>query len=103
MCGPGAFPLHLPAFVAARAARTAQDRSRFLPADRDGAGSIWEDVLSYAKAHPADPRSPEALYWLVRVSRYGTGHKRSSFRAWVLLHSRYPKSNWATASKYFYD
>jgi TolA-binding protein len=64
---------------------------------------VWEDVLSYARNHPADPRSPEALYWLVRISHYGTGHNRSSYRAWVLLHNRYPKSQWATASKYFYD
>ena len=62
MCGPGAFPLHLPAFAAAAADRMAQERGRFLPADAKSARSVWEDVLSFAKAHPADPRSPEALY-----------------------------------------
>lgn len=103
MCGPGAFPLRLPEFVNATAAKAAQERGRYRPVDKAATGSVWEGVLAYAKAHPADPRSPEALYWLVRVSRYGTGHNRSSFRAWVLLHNRYPKSTWTAASKYFYD
>lgn len=103
MCGPGAFPLHLPAFVAAMADRTAQDRGRYLPADAKAARSVWEDLLAYAKAHPADPRSPEALYWLVRISHYGTGHNRSSYRAFVELHKRYPTTKWSTSSKYFYD
>lgn len=103
MCGPGAFPFHVPGFAAAAADGVAKERGRFLPADPEAAGSVWEDVLAYAKAHPRDPRSAEALYWLVRVSRFGTGHNRSSFRAWVLLHKRYPASSWAVASKYFYD
>jgi hypothetical protein len=103
MCGSGAFPFRPPAFVAAAADEVAKKRGRFLAADPKAAGSVWEDVLAYAKARPKDPRSAEALYWLVRVSRFGTGHNRSSLRAWVLLHSRYPTSSWAAASKYFYD
>ena len=103
MCGPGAFPFRLPAFAVSAAVVTASERGRFLPADTKTAGSVWEDVLSYAKAHPNDPRSPEALYWLVRISRFGTGHNRSSYRAWVLLHDRYRSSAWAKQSKYFYD
>ena len=103
MCGPGAFPFRLPAFVSSAAGVTASERGRFLPADATTAGSVWEDVLSYAKAHPNDPRAPEALYWLVRISHYGTGHNRSSYRAWLLLHNLYKSSVWAKQSKYFYD
>jgi hypothetical protein len=103
MCGPGAFPFRLPPFAAALADKTAAERGRYLPADPKKAGSVWEDVLAYAKAHPNDPRSPEALYWLVRVSRFGTGHNRSSYRAFVLLHDRYKTTDWAKNSKYFYD
>jgi hypothetical protein len=103
MCGPGAFPLRLPGFVADAAAQAATERGRFAPRDPSSAVSVWEDVLTYVKAHPSDPRSPEALYWLVRVSRFGTGHNRSSYRAFLLLHQRYPASTWAKASKYFYD
>ncbi|MFL5337939.1 MAG: hypothetical protein ACJ8H8_33420, partial [Geminicoccaceae bacterium] len=103
MCGPGTFPFRLPGFAAASAAAVAAERGRYLPANPKTAASIWEDVLACAKAHPSDPRSPEALYWLVRVSRFGTGHNRSSYRAHVLLHSRYKTSTWAQQSKYFYD
>jgi len=103
MCGAGAFPLALPAPVAALTGKVAAERGRYRPVDTAKAGSVWEDVLAYAKAHPADPRSPEALYWLVRVSRFGTGHNRSSYRAFVLLHDRYKASSWAKASKYYYD
>ncbi len=103
LCGPGAFPFRLPAFAASAAGAVAAERGRFLPADAKTAGSVWNDVLGYARAHPKDPRSAEALYWLVRISRYGTGHDRSSYHAWVLLHERYRTSSWAKASKYFYD
>jgi hypothetical protein len=103
LCGPGAFPVAMPSPVAALADKAATERGRFMPADKTKAGSVWEDVLSYAKAHPADPRSPEALYWLVRVSRFGTGHNRSSYRAFMLLHDRYKATQWAKDSKYFYD
>ena len=103
MCGSGAFPFRLPTLVASASKDVATERGRYLPADAKAAGSVWEDVLAYAKAHPNDPRSPEALYWLVRVSRFGTGHNRSSYRAFVLLHARYKDSNWAKQSKYFYD
>jgi hypothetical protein len=103
MCGAGAFPFTLPAFGAALSDRTASERGRFLPADPKQAGSVWEDVLTYARGHPGDPRAPEALYWLVRISRFGTGHDRSSYRAWVLLHERYKTSPWTRQSRYFYD
>ncbi len=67
------------------------------------ASSVWEAVLAYAKAHPADPRSPEALYWLVHVGHYGDGHNHSGHRAFDLLHQRYPTSAWAKKTKYYYD
>jgi hypothetical protein len=103
LCGPGAFPVAMPSSVGALAEKAATERGRFVPADKAKAGSVWEDILSYAKAHPGDPRSPEALYWLVRVSRFGTGHNRSSYRAFTLLHDRYKATQWAKDSKYFYD
>ncbi|MBS0638853.1 MAG: hypothetical protein JSS43_03210 [Proteobacteria bacterium] len=103
MCGPGIFPFRLPAFVQASAGAVARERGQYQPANQKTAGSVWEDLLAYAKAHPKDPRSPEALYWLIRVSRFGSGHNRSSYRAYVLLQARYKGSTWAQKSKYFYD
>ncbi len=102
-CGGGAFPFRLPPFAASASNLVAAERGRFLPADGKTAASVWDELFAYAKAHPKDPRSPEALYWLVRISRFGTGHDRSSYRAWVLLHDRYKSTSWAKQSKYFYD
>ncbi|MEI9983781.1 MAG: hypothetical protein WDN69_11590 [Aliidongia sp.] len=105
LCGPAAFPLHAPDFVAAGAAKAAEERARYSPADaaKPSATDIWEEVLAYAGAHPKDPRAPEALYWLVRISRFGTGHNHSSHRAYDLLKAGYPASDWAKKTKYYYD
>jgi len=105
LCGPAGFSLRSPDFVVAGAAQAAQERARYHPADaaKAGANSVWEDVLAYATDHPKDPRAPEALYWLVRISRFGTGHNHSSHRAYDLLKERYPSSAWAKKTKYYYD
>jgi len=113
-CGQGSFALRLPDFVTKAQAAADEQRRRYLPVGAMGArgqdfkeppdaGSVWEEVLSYVQAHPADSRSPEALYWLVKVSRFGTGHNQSSKRAFLLLHKRYPDTHWAKETKYFYD
>jgi hypothetical protein len=105
MCGAAGFPLRSPDFIAAGAAQAAKERARFAPdgADKPGMTDVWEAVLAYATAHPKDPRAPEALYWLVRISRFGTGHNHSSHRAYDLLKARYPASEWAKKTKYYYD
>ena len=101
-CGGGAFPYHQPGFVDAKVA--AAERGRFLPPkDAPGAVHVWEELLGYVQAHPSDPRAPEALYWLVRISRFGHGHARSSFRAFKLLKARYATTPWAKETRYFYD
>ncbi|HEV2817271.1 MAG TPA: hypothetical protein VGW40_08655 [Allosphingosinicella sp.] len=112
-CGRGAAPLRLPRFVAARAARAAAERAAFAmdstvfgrspPALPAGTLSLWEETLAYARAHPRDPRSPEALYWLIRIARWGGNHEHSGRRAFQLLHRRYPGSAWARRSPYYYD
>jgi hypothetical protein len=111
-CGLGAFPLRLPGFVAAGQAKARAERGAFvddayLP---DGAtralpkGSLnaWEELLAYARAHPDDPRAPEALYWLIHVTHLGPNNNRMSYRAFKQLHSRYPKSSWAKRAPYYY-
>lgn len=78
------------------------DRLSSLPpaASHLGAGAI-----AYARAHPDDPRVPEALYRVVRATRYGctddsTG--RFSKEAFDLLHGRYPKSPWTGKTPYWF-
>lgn len=112
-CGRGVAPLRLPDFVAAGQAQAAKERAYFFSAehayDEDppptpaGATAAWDEMLAYARAHPADPRVPEALYWLVRVGRWGGTHDHSGKRAFQLLKTRHPASAWAKKTPYYYD
>ena len=120
ICGAGGFvPRPIP-FLAATAARAtlerrllpppgqyadpamfAPDRRSAFPSGRDptgkaavpspGAVYVWDFILSYAAAHPQDPRMPEALHWMIHVGHYGQGHDHSGKRAFMLLKSRYPR------------
>lgn len=67
-----------------------------------GSPNDWlADVLiRWAKAHPHDPRSPEALHFAWRAVRYGCdGNKNRSREVFVLLHSRYPSSIWTKKTR----
>jgi hypothetical protein len=62
-------------------------------------------TVAFAQAHPTDPRSPVALYLVVRASRYGcTDDKTGDFskRAFDLLHRSYPNSEWAKKTPFWY-
>lgn len=62
-------------------------------------------VLPWAEAHQGDPRVPEALYLLVKATRYGCGDNETSGyskAAFKLLHKRYPKSTWAKETPYYF-
>jgi hypothetical protein len=66
---------------------------------------LCAQTLSWARAHRDDPRVPEALYLCVRATHLGmTGPETSAWskRAFQLLHTRYPKSDWAEKTKYWY-
>jgi hypothetical protein len=107
-CGRSAFPLHLPAFVAAAQSEAAAERAAYRSYEDDkpvpaAATSLWDGALGFVRANPTDPRSPEMLYWLIRVARWGGNHDHLGRRAFELLHSRHPKSVWAKRSPYYYD
>ncbi|HKD08494.1 MAG TPA: hypothetical protein VKB79_21515 [Bryobacteraceae bacterium] len=63
-------------------------------------------VMNWAKAHPDDPRVPESLYRLVRITRYGCrgidGNGAISKAAFDLLHSRYGSTTWAKQTPYWF-
>jgi hypothetical protein len=62
-------------------------------------------VLDWAKAHPDDARVPEALHLVVRATRYGNGDKDTgtySKAAFDVLHSRYPNSEWAKKTPFWF-
>jgi hypothetical protein len=105
-CGQGAFPLRRPDFAAAAVDRATRERKAMAQPYSDGdtlGASVWDEVLAYASAHPSDTRSPEALYWLVHITRYGHSHDHVSHKAFDILHQRYPTTTWAKQTKYYYD
>lgn len=107
-CGRSAFPLHLPAFVAAAQDEAAAERAAFRSYEPEkpapaGASSLWEEALAWVRAHPRDPRSPEMLYRLIRAARWGANHDHLGRRAFQLLHARHAGSAWARRSPYYYD
>jgi hypothetical protein len=92
----------------------------FLPdPDRKQAAAEWQKLaatpaapdwlgaqtLAFAGQHPQDPRVPQALYLVVRSSRYGCNDDETgdfSKRAFDLLHRRYPDSEWAKKTPFWY-
>jgi hypothetical protein len=64
-----------------------------------------KSVISWAEKHPEDERVPEALYLVVKSTRFGCTDSESggySQRAFRLLRSRYPNSEWAKSTPYWF-
>jgi hypothetical protein len=67
-------------------------------------------ALSVARESPLDPRVPDLLYRAVQSTRFATDWSpggteriaRASRRVFVLLHSRYARSEWARRTRYWY-
>ena len=64
-------------------------------------------IMGWAKAHSQDPLVPESLHRLVVVVRYGCHVGKNdgeiSKQAFDLLHTRYPNSEWARKTPYWFD
>lgn len=66
---------------------------------------LASETVHFAKEHPADARVPEALHLAVRATRYGCVSEHTSIasrEAFELLHARYPNSEWARATPYWF-
>ena len=60
-------------------------------------------TVEWVRNNPNDPRAPEALHLAVRAVRYGCGAtKGASKEAFQLIHEKYPNSEWARKTKYWY-
>ena len=105
LCDDCALPLQLaaPAFI------TPQDRDRArndvarllkLPGPPAYLGAI---ILSWANAQPRDPRVPEALYLVVRATRYGQKDSETSKAAYSLLHDRYRRNPWTSKTPLWFS
>lgn len=71
-----------------------------------GANVLGTWVLAWARAHPGDPRVPEALHLAVRATRYGctdAGTGAVSKAAFDRLHGRYAKSPFAAQTPYWFQ
>ena len=63
------------------------------------------ETADWATAHPNDPRNPEALALAVKSARYSCTDDQSSkysARAFRLLHTHYPNSEWAKRTPYWF-
>ncbi|AGC49148.1 hypothetical protein MYSTI_07876 [Myxococcus stipitatus DSM 14675] len=84
----------------AKAAR--EEWSKVVAAD-NSMSYLGRAALAWAQAHPKDPRSPVALYRVVRASKKSCAERTSEARdAFRLLHRRYGKSDLAKKSKYYH-
>lgn len=84
------------------AARSEAARLESLPA---APSLLCRETVAWAKSHPADPRLPQTLHLAVRSSRYGCPDAHTSEfskQAFQILHRRFPKSEWAQKTKYYY-
>jgi hypothetical protein len=63
-------------------------------------------AVEWVESHPGDLRAPEALHLAVRAAHYACGSDaetgRWAKRAFELLHSRYPKTEAAFQTPYWY-
>lgn len=68
-------------------------------------GTLGDDVLQWAETHPGDAELPWLLHVVVQSTRGGCldpDAKALSRKAFALLHKRWPRSEWARATPYFY-
>lgn len=93
-----------PAFLPESDRRATEDEfARIRQQASSAADYLGGIVLDWAKAHGDDPRMPEALHLVVRLTQYGdTGNNGISRGAYNLLHASYPKSPWAKQTPFWY-
>jgi hypothetical protein len=66
---------------------------------------LGHEAVRLARLRPDDPLSPEALHLAVRATRYGCaddGTGGASRAAFDLLHQRYPDTEWAQKTPYWF-
>ncbi len=94
-----------PEFLSAAEHEAAAKEFAELAATGTAVVPLGDSVLAFAKAHPDEARVPEALHYVVRVTRYGC-YGKSKFNyskaAFELLHSKYANSEWAKKTPYWF-
>jgi hypothetical protein len=80
------------------------ERAQIAARAKSGVDYLCTQAIAWARAHSTDPRVPRALYLAVEATHYGPSTPRNplSKQAFELLHLRYPDSEWAAKTKYWY-
>jgi len=95
-----------PSFLSGKDLETARAEWSRLQKAETAVDWLGKRAMAWAKAHPDDPRVPEALHHVVRTTRYGCGSADSgvySKQAFNLLHRRYPKNEWTVKTPYWFQ
>jgi hypothetical protein len=83
-----------------------QERQKMQERGGNGVNYLASQTITWAKAHPQDPRVPQALHLVVEATHYGpvdgTTSKQYSKQAFDILHRQYPASEWTKKTKYWY-
>jgi hypothetical protein len=91
-----------PAFISEQDRERAKAETARLKELPGGPTYLGALVIAWAKAHPGDPRVPEALHLVVRATQYGEADSDISKAAYLLLHNRFPRNPWtAKTPKWF--
>lgn len=102
----GGRPVTAPSFLDADGRTAGEQEWKALQELPSGPNALGQMVLDWARENPGDARVPEALHRVVRATRYGCSDQpygKISKQAFDLLHGRYPESEWAKKTPYWFD
>ncbi|HEY0835521.1 MAG TPA: hypothetical protein VGE72_16580, partial [Azospirillum sp.] len=91
-----------PPFLADADEAVAEAEAKALAPHADVSGTLGGTVLDWARAHPRDPRVPEALHLVVRATRFVHTPTDVSKRAFQRLHQHHATSPWAGKTPFWY-
>jgi hypothetical protein len=94
------------AFLTDAERRQAADERTALQKLDSAPNELGSWATKWVEDHTTDPRAPKILYQVVRATRYGCTNERTgaiSHRAFTLLHSRYPGSEWAKKTPFWFN
>jgi hypothetical protein len=94
-----------PAFLSAAQKTAANTEWKRLTVLSTAPNYFCAQTIKWATLKPDDPRAPEALHLAVRSTRYGCTNEQTgalSKQAYDTLHRKYPKSEWAQKTKYWF-
>ena len=94
-----------PSFLTASERQAAEREWKKLAALPTAPSYLSRAVIDWALRYPSDPRIPYALHLAVKSTRYGCTDATTSEvskKAFEILHRKYPGSDWAKQTKYYF-